>query len=147
VRHEEAEAIYGAGREAVVDALVSAWAALEDLTVTVDALRERVDELERQLNRSSKNSSMPPSSDAPMTRQQRRAQAGELAKKLSQRKPGGQPGHEGNSREMAGAERVDERFEHFPRSCAGCGQGFGGDEERLGDPVIHQKWELPPISP
>jgi transposase len=111
----------------------------------VTALRERVEEHERLLNRDSTNSSLPPSRDPPMTRQQRRALARERAKK-SLRKQGGQPGHEGKSREMAGAERVDGRFEHLPQQCA-CGHRFDGGERRVGDPVCRQKWDLPPIVP
>lgn len=65
VDREHAEAIYGAGREAVVEALLEAWAGLEKLTVLVDGLRERIEELERQVDRDSGNSSMPPSSDPP----------------------------------------------------------------------------------
>jgi transposase len=111
----------------------------------VATLRERVDEHERLLKRDSTNSSLPPSRDTPLTRQQRRALARERAK-ASLRKPGGQPGHDGKTREIAPADRVDERFEHFPDACD-CGHTFGPGDERLGDPVVHQKWELPPIRP
>ena len=145
MRREEAEAIYDAGREAVVEALL-APAQVEELTRMIDALRERVEELERQLSRNSRNSSMPPSADPPMTRQQRRALARQMAKE-SLREQGAQPGHEGRTRELASPERVDERFEHLPHSCSGCGHDFNGGEERLGDPLVHQEWELPPISP
>ncbi len=31
--------------------------------------------------------------------------------------------------------------------CSGCGLVFTGDEAQAGEPVVHQKWELPPISP
>jgi transposase len=114
------------------------------LLAEVAALRERVDEHERLLKRDSTNSSLPPSRDPPLTRQQRRALARERAK-ASLRKPGGQPGHEGKTREIAPAERVDERFEHLPERCD-CGHRFDERDERLGEPVVHQKWELPPIS-
>lgn len=61
------------------------------------------------------------------------------------RKSGGQPGHEGKTREMASGERVDERFAHAPRSCSGCGHAFSGAEAPVGDPVVYQQWELPPV--
>ena len=109
-------------------------------------MRERIEELERRLGQNSSNSSMPPSTDPPMTRQQRRALARERAKK-SLRKPGGQPGHEGKHRQMAPPEKVDETFECLPDACSGCGLVFTGDEAQAGEPVVHQKWELPPISP
>ena len=80
-----------------------------------------------------------------MTRQQRRAEARRRAKE-SLRKPGGQPGHEGKSREMASRDRVDRQFEHLPEDCT-CGHRFDGTEQPLGDPVANQKWELPVIVP
>jgi len=88
---------------------------------------------------------LPPSRDSPLTRQQRRALARERAK-ASLRKPGGQPGHEGKTRELAAPERITQGFDHLP-GCCGCGHRFDGQEQRLGEPVVHQKWELPPIEP
>jgi transposase len=143
VDREHAEAIYDAGRDAVVEALLEAWAGLEKLTALVDGLRERIDELERQINRDSGNSSMPPSSDPPKSRAERRRLARE-AYKRSMRGSGGQPGHEGKTRELVAPGRVDERVAHLPEVC-GCGHEFDGSEERVGDPVCHQQWELPVI--
>jgi transposase len=108
-------------------------------------LRERIDELERRANRDSGNSGMPPSSDPPASRAERRRRARE-AYKRSMRKSGGQPGHQGKTRELAAPERVNKRFEHLPDRC-GCGHEFDGSEERVGDPVCHQQYELPPVVP
>lgn len=126
---------------------------IEELRAQNALLRERVSELQtqigelkRRLSQNSQNSSKPPSTDPPMTRQQRRALARERAKR-SPRSAGGQPGHEGHHRQMAPPERVDERIEHLPEACFGCGEHFSGSEEQVGDPVIHQQWELPPIRP
>ena len=117
------------------------------LLAEIVVLRERVDEHERLLKRDSTNSSLAPSNDPPMTRQQRRALARERAKRnLQQRKAGGQPGHEGKTRELAAPERVDAGFDHVPVQC-GCGHRFDGSEECVGDPVAHQKWELPELVP
>jgi transposase len=110
------------------------------------ALRERVEELERRLSQNSGNSSRPPSSDPPMSRAERRRRARELAKKYSQRKPGGQPGHEGKHRQLVTPERLDRHTEQLPEECP-CGHRFTGAEERVGDPLSHQRWELPPIRP
>ncbi|HVC08302.1 MAG TPA: DUF6444 domain-containing protein [Solirubrobacterales bacterium] len=118
----------------------------ESVVELVIALQDRIEELERRLDQNSSNSSKPPSSDAPMTRQERRALARKRAKE-SLRKAGGQPGHEGKHRQMAPPEQVDQTFEHRPERCSGCGHGFKGTEQRLGDPVAYQKWELPPIRP
>ena len=109
------------------------------------ALRERLDELERRVNRDSGNSSMPPSSDPPASRAERRRLARE-AYKRSMRKSGGQPGHQGKNRELVAPGRVNEHFVHLP-DCCGCGHEFDGSEERVGDPVVHQQYELPPVVP
>ena len=110
------------------------------------ALRGRIEELERQVNRDSRNSSQPPSGDPPRSRAERRREARARLKELSKRKPGGQPGHEGKSREMVQAERVDRSSVHLPGACS-CGHEFDGSEERVGEPLVHQQWELPPIRP
>lgn len=88
---------------------------------------------------------MPPSSDAPKSRAERRRLARE-AYKRSKRKSGGQPGHEGKTRGLAAPERIDERFVHLPGRC-GCGHEFDGGEQQIGDPVVHQQYELPPLRP
>lgn len=130
-----------------LEALVGEQAAL------INALQARIaeqaaviEELERRLNRNSGNSSLPPSQDQPMTRAERRRRAREKAKQWSKRKPGGQPGHEGKHRQLAPAERLDRRSAHLPEAC-GCGHRFDGSEERVGEPLVHQTWELPPIRP
>jgi len=98
VRREEAAAIAFAGGEPARELVVG-------LLEEIAELRTRIEELERQSNRNSGNSSMPPSSDPPMSRQERRAEARRRAKE-SLRKQGAQPGHEGKSREMAPPEQV-----------------------------------------
>jgi transposase len=132
VTRAEAEAIAAAGSEAVVATLLE--------------MSARIEELERRVNRDSRNSSQPPSEDPPKSRAERRREARAKLKELSKRKPGGQPGHEGKHRQMASPERVDRRTEHLPEACS-CGHRFDGTEERVGDPLIHQQWELPPIRP
>lgn len=162
VRREEAEAIYEAGRDAVVDALLGLSADFGELDVRikeqssemerlvreVKELERQVDELGLQAGRDSRNSSQPPSQDPPKSRAERRREAREKLKQMSKstREPGGQPGHEGKHRQMVPVEQVSEHTEHFPESCS-CGHSFDGTEERVGDPVIHQQWELPPIRP
>lgn len=108
-------------------------------------MEERIEELERRVNRNSGNSSMSPSSDQPLSRAERRRRARE-AYKRSMRRSGGQPGHRGKTREMVASDRVAGRFEHLPERC-GCGHLFCGGEERIGDPVVHQQYELPPARP
>jgi transposase len=139
VRVADAERIARAGGEPAVELVLG-------LLAEITALRERVDEHDRLLNQDSRNSSKAPSSDPPLTRQQRRARERERAKQQGRKQRGGQAGHEGKSRELAGPERVDDHVEHVPVSC-GCGHRFDGGEERVGDPVLRQKWELPEVVP
>lgn len=106
-------------------------------------LGEELAELRRLVKRDSTNSSMAPSSDPPKSRAERK-KAARTAYKRSMRKSGGQPGHEGKTRQKAPPERVDERIKHIPDRCE-CGHCFDGSEEQDGDPVIHQQWELPEI--
>ena len=141
MRREELEAIASAGGEPARELMIS----LLDQVAEIGVLRERIGELERRAGRDSQNSSMAPSSDRPRSRAERRAAARE-AYKRSMRKSGGQPGHEGKTRELAAPERVDERLVHLP-DCCGCGHEFDGAERQVGDPVVHQQWELPVIRP
>jgi transposase len=139
VRVADAERIARAGGEPAVELALG-------LLAEITALRERVDEHERLLKRDSTNSSLAPSNDPPLTRQQRRARERERAKQQGRKQRGGQPGHEGKTRELAAPGRVDDHVEHVPVRC-GCGHRFDGSEERVGDPVLRQKWELPEVVP
>lgn len=132
MKREEIEAVYALGADAVV--------------ALVRGLEERIEELERRVNRDSRNSSQPPSQDPPKSRAERRREARAKLKELSKRKPGGQPGHEGKHRQMAPIEQVDQRTRHLPEACS-CGHRFAGSEERVGEPLVHQQWELPPVRP
>ncbi len=152
MRREDAEAIALAGdepaRALVVDLIDQLEALSGEVAAGIEqvaALAAEVDELKRIVDRDSGNSSMPPSSDPPKSRAERRRAARE-AYKRSMRSSGGQPGHEGKTRELVAAQRVDDRVEHLP-DCCGCGHEFDGSEERVGDPVVHQQWELPVIRP
>ena len=125
----EAEAIYDAGREVVVEVLLR-------MDRRIQQLEARVERLERELSKSSRNSSRPPSSDAP-SRPRR-------GKDPSGRERGAQDGHEGHGRSLLPAWAVDEVVEHWPERCR-CGHVFGAEERAaLGEPARHQVEELPP---
>ena len=106
MERSEAEAIYDAGREACVEFLMR--------------LEERVWVVEQKTGASSRNSSSPPSADAPKTRQQRRAEAREKVKELARkagkekREAGGQPGHPGSGRGLLPEDRMKEIVHHYP---------------------------------
>lgn len=101
-------------------------------------LEARVVELEERLNRSSRNSGLPPSSDPPSLARRSRSGSG--------RKPGGQQGHQGTTRMLVGPDRVDEVFEHWPKRCRRCDRVFTSDDMAgSGEPRLHQVAELPPL--
>jgi transposase len=139
VERSEADAIYAAGREPVVEALVALSERLEAQDAQLAALSERVEELEQRLKRDSSNSSLPPSHDPPWLGNRGRARG-------TGRKQGGQPGHPGHGRELFPLERVTEVVDHWPKRCS-CGHVFGEDErERSGTPARHQVAELAPLA-
>ena len=100
----DAEAIYEQGRDVVVAVLLRLDEQVQRLEKRVVAQDERIAKLERQLNRSSRNSSQPPSADAPSVPP--------CAKSPTGRKQGAQPGHEGKGRPLLPAWAVDEVVDH-----------------------------------
>jgi len=139
VDRAEAEAIYDAGRDVVVEVLLRMDRQIQELSETVARQGERIAQLERRLNRSSRNSSQPPSADPPGVPPRR-------GKDSAGRRQGGQPGHEGKGRPLLPAWAVDEVVEHWPDRCD-CGHEFAdGERVAVGDPVRHQVEELPAIT-
>jgi transposase len=135
----EAEAIYAARREPVVEALVALSARLEAQDAQLAALSERVEELEQQLKRDSSNSLLPPSHDPPWLGKRGRSRG-------TGRKQGAQPGHLGHGRSLFPIERVTDVVDHWPQRCS-CGHVFSeGECEPSGAPARHQVAELPPLS-
>jgi len=112
-------------------------------------LQARLERLEERLNRNSTNSSRPPSSDPPQIKQNRPPQP------PTGRKPGGQPGHEGHTRELLPLEQVDELIELDPKRCGGCGRKFKRRDVRRsrrsrtlrGRARRHQVTEIPEPQP
>ncbi len=143
MERREAEAIYEQGRDAVVEVLLALSAQNERLEAQVEKLTarvarqdERIASLERQLGRSSRNSSQPPSADPPSAPPRR-------GKDPSGRKQGGQPGHEGKGRPLLPAWAVDEVIAHWPTECE-CGHVFcEADRVAVGKPARRQVEELP----
>jgi transposase len=93
--------------------------------------------LKEQSNRTSKNSSQAPSSDAPKVGKQKRQEK-------SGKKRGGQPGHEGHSRSLYAVEQCQRVIDHYPEVCRGCGGKLSGEDAA---PYRHQIVEIPPITP
>ena len=134
----DAEAVYEQGRDVVVAVLLRLDEQVQRLEKRVVAQDERIARLERRLNRSSRNSSQPPSADPPSTPPRSKSPTG--------RKQGAQPGHEGKGRPLLPAWAVDEVVDHWPASC-GCGHVFcEADRLAAGEPVRRQVEELPVMS-
>jgi transposase len=111
-------------------------AMLAQLRAEVAQLRATVEELAQRLGRNSRNSSQPPSADPPQTTRPRRAPSG--------RRPGGQPGHEGQSRALVPIEEVDVMIPMRPERCARCQFPLHGED---GQPQRHQVTDIPSVKP
>jgi transposase len=114
----------------VIDRLVVLEEEVSQLRIENERLRE-------QTQRSSRNSSQPPSSDAPSVPPREKRQP-------SGKKRGAQPGHEGNQRKLYPTEKCRSVSDHRPSACGACGTALSGDDP---DPVRHQVVELPEIKP
>jgi len=97
--------------EAVVDIIEKQDRLITQLTEKIVQLEARITELEARLNRTSRNSSQPPSMDG-----FRRVQS---PRKKGEKPPGGQSGHKGQTLEMV--ENPDEIEVHLVQVCHGCG--------------------------
>jgi transposase len=115
-----------------------AQALLVQLATRVATLEATVQALTEQVRQDSRTSSRPPSSDA-LSRQRPRRR-----RQPSGRRPGGQPGHRGQTRALLPVEDVDEIIILHPTSCAQCQQPLDGDDPQ---PQRHQVLEIPPIQP
>jgi len=117
----------------------------------VEEMGQRIEKLEQQLaevlgshqqllekvNRTSQNSSSPPSHDPlGFTKKPR--------KQKSSKKRGGQPGDDEHSRDWYPIERCSDVIDHHPTTCPICGESLTGVDE---NPYRHQIVEIPPIEP
>src|SRR5919197_5455448 len=139
----EAEAILDGDRATAVALLLRLDELVETNQRLVEAnerLEARVAELERRLSRSSRNSSLPPSQDPPWAPPRPGGRG-------SDRKRGGQPGHEGRHRRLLPPEQVDEVVEQWPGRCQACARLFAEWElVEAAEPARHQVAELPSIA-
>lgn len=124
--------------EGVVDALLSLW----DRSAALEKIQSEQEQRLRQLERNSRNSSKPPSSD------QNKPPKPKSQRKKSGKKPGGQPGHKGFTLEMVETPDyiIDTKIDHGSR-CEICGEVLPTGEccSSKCDPEVRQVFELPPI--
>jgi transposase len=100
-------------------------------------LETKQQELLEKINCTSKNSSIPPSSD-PLNAEKR------PEKNKSGKKRGGQPGHKGHSRFLYSVDECESVLNHHPVTCRCCGEKLRGEDA---NPYRHQIIEIPPINP
>jgi len=150
---ERFEAVARAGGDAAVGQAVALLERVESVEREIAKLTAQIGGLAEQGRASSRNSSSPPSADAPKTRAQRRAEARAKAKEWAKqqggepRKAGKQSGAPGAGRKLVAEDQVDEIVDHYPDACGGCGQDFSDDEKVPSlSPGRHQVAELPPIA-
>lgn len=102
-------------------------------------LRKRLEKYEKP-PKDSGNSSTPPSKEPMKSEVERRTKS---LRKKSDRKVGGQPGHEGTTRQMA--ETPDEIENIASQFCSECGRDLSDVEGELD--YVMQEIDLPPIQP
>ncbi len=109
-------------------------AQVETLGNQVQTLEAEIKELKARLNKNSKNSNKPPSSDEFIKPKSQRKKSG--------KKTGGQKGHKGQTLKMS--ETPDEVIIHRPEGCRECGCRLGEV-----DPASIEKrqvFDLPPLN-
>jgi transposase len=92
------------------------------LETAVQRLEATVQDLQERVQQDSRTSARPPSSDPPqsISRRPRRDPSG--------RRPGGQPGHEGQTRGLIPVEEVDAVIPVKPTRCPHCQHPLCGEE-------------------
>jgi transposase len=101
-------------------------------------LLAKIAELEARLNKTPRNSSLPPSSEHP------HAKPTPEKKKQSGRKSGGQPGHAKHERALIAVEQCTDVVPLIPKTCRKCGELLAGFDP---EPLRHQVWEIPEVKP
>jgi transposase len=127
ISREEIRAIYQQGEDAVI-------ALVEGLLEKIGQLEGRIEALENQCKKDSRNSSKPPSSD----RFGKRTQS---LRPKSERKSGGQKDHPGSTLEWS--EEVDEVVVHQVLQCEDCGASLANTAVSAWN--LRQVHDLPPL--
>lgn len=105
------------------------------MRVDLAAVQAELRDLRARLGRTSRNSSMPPSSDPPSAPPRPKSPP-------SGRRQGGQPGHDGVTRSLFAAKDVDHRVSLRPSRCGSCRKDLARGAA-AGPPRRHQVVEIP----
>lgn len=106
----------------------------------IDYYEQVVGELKARLDdgkKTPRNSSLPPSSEHPHAKSKQN-------KKKSKKKRGGQHGHKKHQRSLIPSQQCSAVIPLKPTECRRCGEKLNGSDP---DPLRHQVWELPVITP
>ena len=126
--------------QAYIRALEARVGALEEIVQSLKAAIQQVEatvhQLREQLQQNSRTSSRPPSSDPPQALSQR------PHREPSGRRPGGQLGHEGQTRALLPVEEVDVVIPVKPERCPAANISWLGEDPQ---PQRHQVTEIPPV--
>jgi len=113
---EEIHTAFAEGEKAVVELFANVEAQLKEFAIEMEKLREVIKELQARLDKNSRNSSKPPSSDGygkpPVKRTESLRNPGE-------KQNGGQPGHIGET--LKPSTSPDHVRIHVVENCEGCG--------------------------
>ena len=101
---------------------------IQSLLQTIERLEAKITTLEAELamyknKKNSSNSHIPPSQD------QNRPRKNISLREPTDKKAGGQPGHEGTT--LRCRNKVDETIKHSPAECSSCGNNLGNHPEEL----------------
>lgn len=132
MKHEDILAVYEAGPEAVIKLINTLTATIFEQSEQITALQERVKALEEQLNKNSRNSNKPPSTDF-LKPQDRRQKSGKQV--------GGQKGHPGHTLKMV--DNPDHTIVHRVSRCNKCDRSL--EEIPAAGYERRQVFDLPPV--
>ena len=113
------------------DALIKKYdEIIKKYDAVIPALQTRIGELETQLavyqnKKDSSNSHKPPSSDMHTPERNR------SLRKKSNKKPGGQKGHEGST--LTFSDQIDEVIKYSPAQCSKCGKDLSSTKESFNE--------------
>lgn len=133
-----AEQLYDSGKEATVEKLL-------ELDVENKSLKEKI----AQLEKTSQESSKPPSSDFPKDKGSKDKDKQSQQTKRSGRKAGGQKGHPGKNRALVGEDEVTEFKHYYASHCKNCHKELPQDDtaNTTGDIFRWQMFDIEPIKP
>ncbi len=133
----KAEKIYHSGKEAVISKLVELSSEIETVKLIIVALEERIETLENNQAKDSHNSSKPPSSDG--FRKQKRTNS---QRKKTNRKVGGQNGHQGHTLRMVEEPDHTEKCNIEKQHCD-CGRSLR--DQKVAGYEKRQVMEIPKV--